>query len=194
MKNIKAFIKGWIGEAGINIAATLCLPNKQYKRFKNITLPTENGTSQIDHIFVSKYGVFVVETKNMRGWIFGKQYDKYWTQKFPRSTYKFQNPLRQNYGHIKAIQNLVPNIPEETFISVIAMCGEHKIKSELPENVTRGAWFVKYIRTHKSEILTEAQIIEISAAIKSSMLPKTKETKRLHVSNVRKALQEDRNQ
>jgi len=47
------------------------LNQDEYKTIKNVTLPAEGGTTQIDHIIVSEHGVFVIETKNMKGWIYG---------------------------------------------------------------------------------------------------------------------------
>lgn len=38
------------------------------------------GMTQIDHIYISKFGIFVVETKNYKGWIYGKTHDKEWTK------------------------------------------------------------------------------------------------------------------
>lgn len=64
------WFKGIIGEFIVNLSAKLFMDKKQYHLIKNVTLPTEDGSTQIDHIIVSKYGVFVVETKNMKGWIF----------------------------------------------------------------------------------------------------------------------------
>ena len=64
-----SFFKGFIGEVIINIVSTLFLDKKKYHLIKNVTLPTEEGSTQIDHIIVSEYGIFVVETKNMKGWI-----------------------------------------------------------------------------------------------------------------------------
>lgn len=61
------WFKGMLGEFVINVSAKLFLDKKQYHLIKNVTLPTEDGTTQIDHIIVSKFGVFVVETKNMTG-------------------------------------------------------------------------------------------------------------------------------
>lgn len=66
-----ARFKGWVGEAMVNLSARLFLDRKTYHLIRNVTLLTEDGTTQIDHIIVSPYGVFVVETKNMKGWIFG---------------------------------------------------------------------------------------------------------------------------
>ncbi|CAG0955280.1 hypothetical protein ANAEL_00300 [Anaerolineales bacterium] len=68
---IKAAIKGWIGEAQVTLAKKLFLDSSTYFDINNITIPTANGTTQIDHIIASQYGIFVVETKNMEGWIFG---------------------------------------------------------------------------------------------------------------------------
>jgi restriction system protein len=61
------FFKGFIGEVIINITTSLFLDKKKYHLIKNVTLPTDDGTTQIDHIIVSQYGIFVVETKNMKG-------------------------------------------------------------------------------------------------------------------------------
>ncbi|WP_350617509.1 nuclease-related domain-containing protein, partial [Pseudomonas sp. HY7a-MNA-CIBAN-0227] len=75
----------------------------------NVTLPLPNGGStQIDHVIVSIYGIFVIETKNYKGWIFGNEKQRQWTQAFPNGRkYKFQNPLRQNYLHIKTLADLL---------------------------------------------------------------------------------------
>ncbi|MDX1757907.1 MAG: nuclease-related domain-containing protein [Marinobacter sp.] len=66
-----SWFKGKLGEFLVNASARLFLDKNRYHLIKNVTLPTEDGTTQIDHIIVSRYGVFVVETKNMKGWIFG---------------------------------------------------------------------------------------------------------------------------
>jgi hypothetical protein len=73
------WFKGKAGEAVVNLSAKLFLDKTRYHLIKNVTLPTEDGTTQIDHIIVSRYGVFVVETKNMKGWIFGNANQRYWT-------------------------------------------------------------------------------------------------------------------
>jgi len=62
-----SWFKGLIGEAMVNMAAKLFLNKSDYHLIKNVTLPTESGTTQIDHIIVSRFGIFVIETKNMKG-------------------------------------------------------------------------------------------------------------------------------
>ena len=117
------FIKGVIGEFQVNLAAKLFLDKHIYTLFKNVTLPTEDGTTQIDHVIVSRYGVFVIETKNMKGWIFGSPQQKTWTQKIYRHTTKFQNPLHQNYKHTQTLQTALELDPDKMF-SVVVFIGD----------------------------------------------------------------------
>jgi hypothetical protein len=65
------WFRGLRGEAFMKVAARLMLPAESYHALHNVTLPTPDGTTQIDHIVVSRFGIFVVETKNMNGWTFG---------------------------------------------------------------------------------------------------------------------------
>ena len=63
--------KGVLGESLVMLAGDLRLPEDKYCKLHNVILPTPDGTTQIDHIIVSQFGIFVLETKNMKGWIFG---------------------------------------------------------------------------------------------------------------------------
>lgn len=98
-----SWFKGKVGEFWINIHVKMRLDDKVYRLIKNVTLPTDDGSTQIDHILVSVYGVFVIETKNMKGWIFGGEHQRTWTQKLFKESYKFQNPLFQNYKHTQTL-------------------------------------------------------------------------------------------
>jgi restriction system protein len=71
-----SWFKGVVGEFIVNLSAKFLLDKEKYHLIKNVTLPTEGGSTQIDHIIVSEFGVFVVETKNMKGWIFGSPNQK----------------------------------------------------------------------------------------------------------------------
>lgn len=142
------FFKGLFGEFLVNTFAKLMLDKDKYHLIKNVTLPTEDGTTQIDHIIVSRYGVFVIETKNMKGWIFGNARQKQWTQKIYRYSSKFQNPLHQNYKHVKTIQKLL-GLNRGQVHSVIVFIGDSKFKTDLPENVTYGAGYVRHIKSYR---------------------------------------------
>jgi hypothetical protein len=106
------------------------------------------GTTQIDHIFLSPYGIFVLETKNMSGWIFGSERQAQWTQKLYKRSFKFQNPLRQNYKHLKALEATLGASPEHLH-SIIIFVGGSTFKTEVPANVTHGIGFIA-ISSHSS--------------------------------------------
>ena len=71
--------KGQIGELLVRLFAHWQLDKQTYRRLHNVTLNTPDGTTQIDHVFLSPYGIFVLETKNMSGWIFGSEKQAQWT-------------------------------------------------------------------------------------------------------------------
>lgn len=77
-----------------------------HKVLFNIYLPNGKGqTTEIDVIFLHETGVYVIESKNYSGWIFGNEKDMNWMQTFPNGKkYPFYNPIKQNAGHIRALQ------------------------------------------------------------------------------------------
>lgn len=146
-----AWFKGILGEAILKFSAFLLLDAKLYRRFHNVTLMTDDGSTQIDHVFVSRFGVFVVETKNLKGWIFGAANQPMWTQKIYRNNFRFQNPLRQNYKHTKAIEAALGLSPEQVF-SVVVFVGGSEFKTVMPPNVTYGGGCARYILSHRQPL------------------------------------------
>ena len=86
-------VKGWVGEAWMRLLMHWRLPAEHYQRFDDVTLPSADGSTQIDHVLLSRFGVFVIETKNMAGWIFGDAHQAQWTQQLYRRRYRFQKPV-----------------------------------------------------------------------------------------------------
>ncbi|WP_201591278.1 NERD domain-containing protein [Psychrobacter sp. Pi2-51] len=180
--SLKSSFKGFLGETVINVAMWLKLEKNVYHRLNGITLPRANGGStQIDHIIVSVYGIFVIETKNYKGWIYGSEKQKQWTQAFPNgSKFKFQNPLRQNYLHIKTLADLL-GLELNYFHSMIAFIGECELKTrdELPENVLTSG-MASYVKKKQDEILTEDEVKSIVEQINSNKFSKSWRTNREH--------------
>lgn len=167
--------------------AGLSLPSSEYRRYHDVTLPTASGTTQIDHVFVSEFGIFVVETKNMNGWIYGTEKDRKWIQVFPGGQkYKFQNPLRQNYGHVKAIEDALTGLglAKGVVKSVVVFVGEAELKRDLPDNVTVGFGAARYIRSFRTRVLTKEQVAEICTVIESGRMKQSWATDLQHVGNV----------
>lgn len=182
-------MKGLFGEWIVNLAANMFLDKNQYHLFKNVTLPTEEGTTQIDHVIVSRYGVFVIETKNMKGWIFGDPRHKTWTQKIYRHTSKFQNPLQQNYKHTQTLRSAL-KLETDKIFSLVVFVGDSSFKSPMPDNVVYAGGYIRFIKSKTRPILTDSEVEHICARIESGRLKPSLDTHRAHVRHVKSIVAE----
>lgn len=177
--------KGHIGELLVRFFAHRQLDEHTYRRLHNVTLNTPDGTTQIDHVFLSIYGVFVLETKNMSGWIFGSEKQAQWTQKLYKRTFKFQNPLRQNYKHLKALEATLGVNPEHLH-SVITFVGGSSFKNEMPANVTQGIGFIRYIKSFIHPVFSPTEVDAMLYALQTGRRAPTLATHREHVQNLKR--------
>jgi len=178
------FGKGVFGEFQVNVIAKIFLDKQIYTLFKNVTLPTEDGTTQIDHVIVSRYGVFVIETKNMKGWIFGGANQKVWTQKIYRQTIKFQNPLHQNYKHTQTLQAALDLAPDKVF-PVVVFIGDSDFKTPMPENVVYAGGYIRYIKSKQQLLFSDFDVFNICKNIESGRLTPSIKTHINHVKHVK---------
>ena len=134
------------------------LSYKDYFIFNNLTIPSNhNGSSQIDHLVVSRFGIFVIESKDYKGWIFGNENEEQWTQSLPggRNKFQFQNPIRQNWSHIMALGTLMPFIPKDAFQSIVVFTDSCEIKTPAIENVVRAEDLINCIKKYAGDKLPE---------------------------------------
>lgn len=113
------------------------LSHNDYFIFNNIILPSIiNVTTQIDHIVISRFGIFVIESKDTRAWIFGSATSDQWTCTYPPHGKKFKmsNPLRQNYGHVQVLKQLMP-FAEEHFYNIVVFTNDAQFKTDRIEGV-----------------------------------------------------------
>lgn len=126
---IRAKVIGNIGEWAVD-QKLKNLPENLYKVIDDVMLEIKGQTHQIDHIVVSKYGIFVIETKCYNGMITGKENDYYWYQYLGKNRYKLKNPIHQNYGHIKSISETL-NINEDYLISIVCFTNQSTLKLDV---------------------------------------------------------------
>lgn len=163
--------KGARGEARVRRRLAADLAPLGCLALHDLTLPTAEGTTQIDHVVIARCGVFVIETKTMAGRIFGDARQARWTQVLPGHKTRFQNPLRQNYKHIKVIEACLGLAPERIH-SVVAFVGAARPKTEMPENVLWGPRALsRYLRLPRPEIWTQAEIAALAARLQEGALP-----------------------
>jgi len=124
------------------------------KRFLfNCYVPKSGGgTTEIDVILLHVSGIYVFESKNYSGWIFGSESKKMWTQTFPNGhKERFYNPIMQNNTHTKELKRNLANYNDESFRSIVVFSNRCELKSiDLTTNHHR---VVK--RNHLLQAMTE---------------------------------------
>lgn len=185
-------IKGRAGEREVQKYLSKLDSNK-YLIMHDITLRSEKGkTTQIDHIVIAQSGIFVIETKNYKGWIFGNEWDPKWTQVNFKRKDKFHNPIWQNYGHIKATQYVLNN-EDIPFISLITFSNSSDLKKiNITSSHVHTSYFSEvttYIRNHKEKILSPIQMKKIYHTLQRANIT-DKNIKKQHVKNIQMNKQE----
>ena len=177
-----SFIKGWAGEAMGAVAHWAFLDNTIYFTLNNVTLQTSNGTTQIDHIIVSKYGIFVIEAKNIDGWIFGDAKSPQWSVVKPGRKFRIQNPIHQNYRHVKAVKDFL-GVDESKIHSLIMFWGECEFKTEMPANVMDKD-YLSYIKSFVKPLFSDDEVLTTIEALRTGALPKTWATRNAHLASL----------
>ena len=173
--------RGFMGEFWLKLELKK-LPKNKYKLLNNIMVEDEKGTHQIDHVVISKYGIFVIEMKNYYGLIIGNQYKEKWYQYLGKKKYPFHNPMYQNYGHVKTL-SIALNLSEELFIPITCFSNQVKLKVTSNKPVVQVGTINRNILKYTEEIIT-CNLNELSLNIENmNILDKTK--RKEHVKNIR---------
>lgn len=161
------------------------LNSLEYKTFNDLVVPTFNGSTQVDHVVVSRFGIFVIETKNFQGWIFGTESQPTWTQTIYRKSSKFQNPLRQNYKHVKALAEYL-GINEKAFHSIVVFSSSScRLKTMFPPNVLKLKDLIPYIKRFNQLALTDEDVLSAQERLSELSLRTTKEVEKEHLAHLR---------
>ena len=158
------------------------LDKKIYCQLNNLTLATANGTTQIDHVIVSRHGIFVIEAKNIDGWIFGDVHSPQWSIIKPGRKFLIQNPLHQNHRHVRAIVEGF-GIEETKVHSLVMFWGDCEFKTPMPANVM-SAGYATYIKSFTARLFEDQQVSDMVASLESGALPKTWETRQTHLASL----------
>jgi hypothetical protein len=178
----KAKIKGAIGEQTVALYLH-ALDKKKYKVLHNVVLESDGYTTQIDHIVISDYGVFVIETKNYKGWIFGNEEAQYWTQVIFNHREKLYNPIKQNQGHIKALKKCLPEFPNLIYTSIIAFSSRATLKVHTTTKVVYTARLTRTIKRYSVNNLSATEKESIVEKIKAANSITTFD-KRKHIESI----------
>ncbi|MDM0053828.1 nuclease-related domain-containing protein [Variovorax sp. J22R115] len=172
------------GEARLVHEARAHFAAPDYHLMNHITLQMQDGTTQVDHILVSRFGVFVIETKHLNGWIFANAKHATWTQVMFQKKSQFQNPIFQNFRHVRAVQELLDFLPAGLVKSVVVFTGDAEFKTEVPPGVFTLPKFVEHIRGHATEAISVNRVQFCVGRLETARLAISKETDIEHVENL----------
>ena len=195
--------KGKRGE--MRVATILAeLPN-EYTVLNDMVLRTEKGTTQIDHVVVSKYGIFAIETKNYRGEIYGDDKRREWTQlivtkvTYAKKWWKtytyvtknhFYNPVKQSVGHALRIKELLSAYPHVKIVPIVVFAGDAILSNvESNHHVIYEDSLLEVIEGYKTIYLTDNDVQTVLSILNESNVRETV-TDRQHVKNLRTTAKE----
>jgi hypothetical protein len=195
--------KGKRGE--IRVSAILSQLSDEYTILNDLVFRTEKGTTQIDHLVVSKYGIFTIETKNYRGEIYGDDNRKEWTQLIVTEvtyakkwwktyTYvtknRFYNPVKQSVGHAFRIKELLSVFPHVKIVPIVVFTGDAILSYvESKNHVVYEENLLDVIDGYKTTYLTDNDVQAVLAILTGNNIRETV-SDRQHVKNLRTAARE----
>ena len=185
LKVLKPKLKGIWGEKKVALKLKL-LSSKKYKVLNNVLIQTETRSSQLDHIIVSNYGIFVIETKNYSGWIFGHEYTREWTQTLYKRKHKFRNPIKQSKAHIRTLKDVLGTFGSIPYYPIIVFNGNATLKritSSVP--VIYGGRLLRCIKKHSNTVhLSDQEVDQIYQKI-IQLNRKDRASRKLHIAKAK---------
>ncbi len=174
------------GEALVSKAVRVNFTPPDYHLLNHVTLRVSDSTTQVDHILVSRFGVFVIETKDYKGWIFANPKQASWTQVLFNSKFRFQNPIHQNFRHVRAVQDLLDFLPPEAVRSIVVFTGDAEFKTDVPPGVFDLSGFVDHIRENTTEVMSLNRLQFCVGRLETTRLAISGKTDVEHVENLQR--------
>ena len=173
---------------------------EEYHVLDDVVLNTESGTTQIDHIVISKYGIFPIETKNYRGEIYGDDNRQQWTQiivtevRYRRKWYKtytyvaknqFYNPVKQSFGHIYRIKKTLSEWQQIKYIPIVVFTGSADISNVTSNNhVIYDDDLIATIKKYQTAYLSNGDVQNIIKRLSEKNVREVVDNK-MHAYNVK---------
>lgn len=183
-----------IGKRGEKLIKNILIDNglgSEERILNNIYIPYKDKTSEVDVLLLHETGIYVFESKNYSGWIFGDEDQYKWTQMINKNTKKkFYNPIKQNITHINALSKFL-GIDRTKMKSYIVFSERCELK-KVPENNeqykvlkrNRLSEFIKVDIEKSEDIFTDEEIRNIFEKLKP-LTNASEEVKKKHIENIK---------
>ena len=183
---LKPMLKGLAGEVRVRAAGRLGLGKGRYTAFHDVMFRFGEATMQVDHVYVSRFGVFVVETKNMSGSIYGAAADRRWTVVHGRRKRRMFSPIVQNAGHVGGVRRVLGlRGGDSRVVSVVVFAGSAVFPKGRPKGVYKGWGWVWFVRSFRRRVFSDVEVSDLIGRVRGAALEKTGQVKRDHVRWVR---------
>lgn len=184
----KTFFVGQGNYGELRVSHILSQLPEEYLVFNDVYLEVKCRSSQIDHVVISKYGVFVIETKNYSGAVYGGENAEKWTQYLNGERYDFRNPIKQNMSHVCAIKDTLHIAPSSIFPIAVFLNG-----ADLRCNTNSATLYtdqlLSYILSHKTVAFTTDGVERLSQRL-SEKIVTDPERKQKHIRSIRQNITE----
>jgi hypothetical protein len=137
--------RGDIAQTRVRRILSAGLERSRYTVFNNVLVPSGGGTTLVDHVVVSRNGIFVIASQYARGRISGTEVQERWKQYHLRRTTRIENPMHRNRLQQEALQSLL-GWPATPFHRVVVLTGHKGFKGKQPDKVIEAEKLVAYLR------------------------------------------------
>jgi len=147
------------------------LDNRQYSQFHDLVLPTGGGSEILDHLLVSRFGIFVIISEYRPGSLSGGDAQELWKQTHLGQSRQFPNPVHRARLQMEALQRLL-DYPRKCFQLLVVIDGQPRLPKDLPKEVVTVGGLIPRIRSTTQQVLTPEQADKAARGILESRLPK----------------------
>lgn len=161
---------------------------KEYHVFNDVYLDVHGHSSQIDHVVVSQYGVFVIETKNYSGAVYGSENAEYWTQYLNGNSYEFRNPIKQNQSHVLAVKDTL-HIALPSITPIVVFLNGTDLHCSTNNAVIYTGQLLDFILKYRKIEFTSDGVERLSQKLSLSMITDS-DREQKHIYSVKRSIKE----
>ncbi len=166
--------RGDIAETRVRRILANGLEKNRYTVLDDLVLPSGGGSVRLDHVVVSKFGIFVIESQYARGYVSGTEFQDRWKQYHFRRFTRFDNPMHRNSLQREALVNLL-KLPRTNVHPIVVMVGQKGFKTGMPENVLEPEKLIRYMRKKAEHVLDSDQVIKALQMIETARIRPARE-------------------
>lgn len=153
-KKIDKKLSGFVGEKEVANILRRLDPEK-YKVINGLTIYSGKESAQIDHLIISNFGIFVIETKNFEGIIIGEETSNYWTQILYKNRENFYNPIKQNNWHVRVLEDILKKYSNILYFPIIVFTTSSDLRVKTITDVVKTDDLIKTIRQHRDKVISD---------------------------------------